>query len=255
MNSLIILPTECVDPTTGILTGERAAYAYDTHGVREGQQIKIGVLGLGKGIGLIKSARRERVEITITSESYSSNRYPIDLVVGISRPQTVKKVIQATVILGARSLHFVRSEHGEKSYLQSTALSEEQMEQEVIKGLEQVWEFLPPTISIHRNFRYFMEHHLPLLGGPNDESDNTTLRLVAHPGGCELSSLIGQSSSPVVYGSIVMCIGPERGWSASEVQEFIRGGFAHVGLGPRVMRVELATVFLFGQLHALRLTG
>lgn len=249
MNSLIILPTECVDPTKGILFEERAVYAYETHGVREGQQVKVAVLGGKKGIGVVLAASRERVEITISDETPPSPVLPIDLIVGVSRPQTVKKVIQAAAILGARSLHFVKSEHGEKSYLQSQALEADQVEFEVIKGLEQVWESIPPEIHVHRNFDYFLERHLPMLGA--GEVESSSIKLLAHPGGHELRSIVTRRNlSSEVSPSIVVAIGPERGWSDIEVRDLLSRGFTQIGLGSRVMRVELATVFIFGQLHA-----
>ena len=47
-------------------------------------------------------------------------------------------------------------------------------------------------------------------------------------------------------------MGPERGWSHEEVETFQRAGFGVVGLGERVVRVELALVFLLGKLALLR---
>jgi RsmE family RNA methyltransferase len=254
MNSLIILPAECVDPTRGILSNERALYAYDTHGIREGQSIKVAVLGGRKGIGFVSAASKDHVEVFISGETTPSSLYPIDLIVGVSRPQTVKKVIQAATILGARSLHFVKSEHGEKSYLQSQALEVDHVQFEVIKGLEQVWESIPPQIHVHRNFTYFLENHVPTLD--TNQSDTTCIKLVAHPGGRELRAILmeGETVEGGTLGraspSVVIAIGPERGWSDGEVHNFRSTGFTQVGLGPRVMRVELATVFIFGQLHA-----
>jgi RsmE family RNA methyltransferase len=167
----------------------------------------------------------------------------------VSRPQTVKKVIQAAAILGARSLHFVKSEHGEKSYLQSQALEQPQVQFEVIKGLEQVWESIPPRVHVHRNFKYFLEHHIPTFGAGNSERHH--IKLVAHPGGKEVRSILpdGETLQGETH-SAVVAIGPERGWSEGEVHDFLSAGFCQVGLGSRVMRVELATVFIFGQLHA-----
>ena len=49
-----------------------------------------------------------------------------------------------------------------------------------------------------------------------------------------------------------MAIGPERGWSDAEVDLFTQHGFTPVGLGERVVRVELALVFLLGKLSLLR---
>ena len=49
----------------------------------------------------------------------------------------------------------------------------------------------------------------------------------------------------------MVAIGPERGWSEGEVSVFAEQGFVVVGLGERVLRVEIAVTFLVGQLDAL----
>ena len=50
----------------------------------------------------------------------------------------------------------------------------------------------------------------------------------------------------------VVAIGPERGWSAQEIELFTHAGFKVIGLGDRVVRVEIALVLLMGQLQLLR---
>ena len=66
-------------------------------------------------------------------------------------------------MLGVRSLHFVRSEQGEKSYLQSRSLDEDQILDESTKALEQVWDTRAPEIQVHLNFSYFLEKKYPRL--------------------------------------------------------------------------------------------
>ena len=115
MNSLIILPAECVDVSCAVLEGARAAYAYDTHGIRAGQRVKAAVMGGLRGEALVKESSLQRVVLELSLTVAALEPRPLDLVVGVSRPQTIKKVVQAAVMLGAKSLHFVRSEKGEKS--------------------------------------------------------------------------------------------------------------------------------------------
>jgi RsmE family RNA methyltransferase len=199
------------------------------------------VLGGVRGEGLVKEATRDRVVIQHVFSSPPLERAPIDLIVGVPRPQTVKKVIQAGVMLGVRSIHFVKSELGEKSYLQSKVLSEEGILAEGVKALEQVWDSQLPEIRVHRSFSYFMDVKLPLLGAGRQGVS----RLLAHPTGRALLL----SDGPLLGSEQVVAIGPERGWSASEVEQFEQRGFTVVGLGARIVRVETAVVLLLGQLQ------
>lgn len=251
MNSLVLVPHEVKDESHAVLEGARALYAFETHGVREGQLIKIAVLGGLRGEGRILSASREHVTLALALNLPSLSPIPVTLIVGVSRPQTVKKVIQAAVMFGVSSLQFVRSEQGEKSYLQSRALDEDQIQDETIKALEQVWDSRPPQIVVHRTFSYFMEKKLPELVSAlqAEPSRGDVLKLIAHPGG---EALICADAPRVAASHSIIAIGPERGWSHDEVETFQRAGFGVVGLGERVVRVELALIFLLGKLALLR---
>ena len=110
MNSLIILPFECVDTTCAVLQNNRASYAFGTHGIRVGQTLRVAVMGGLRGTGLVTESSAERVVLTIELSKAAIRHRSVDLIVGVSRPQTVKKVIQAAVMLGVRSLHFVSSD-------------------------------------------------------------------------------------------------------------------------------------------------
>jgi RsmE family RNA methyltransferase len=227
------------------LQGPRALYAYDTHGIREGQTVRVGVLGGLKGEARVLSATQAAIALELSLSENPLPPEPIDLIVGVSRPQTIKKVIQAAVMLGVRSLHFVRSEQGEKSYLQSRSLDEDQILDESIKALEQVWDTRAPEILVHRTFAYFLEKKYPVL----ISEVGRTLSLVAHPTGEPLSA---PDRSRFSDSHVVVAIGPERGWSAQEIELFAQAGFKVIGLGDRVVRVEIALVLLMGQLQLLR---
>lgn len=243
MNSLIILQSECVDGSCAVLTGRRAQYAFETHGLRAGQRIKVGIFGGLRGEGDVTECSEERVVINLLVNMEALPARPVDLIVGVSRPQTVKKVIQAAVMLGVQSLHFVRSERGEKSYLQSTALLPDHIEEETVKALEQVWDTRAPQVSVHRTFDYFCKNRLQSIG-----ASAASLRIVADPHGQPLRSVAQLHSTKSTAAGVVVAIGPERGWSDSEVDAFRRASFHVVGLGERVLRVELALTFLLGQL-------
>lgn len=245
MNSLLILPSECTQSELATLRGERARYAIDTHGVVEGQPIKIAVLNQGRGEGKILRVTQDLVEVSFTLTLSAIAPVPLSLIVGVPRPQTVKKVVQAAVMFGAQELHFVKSELGEKSYLQSRSLHEDQLQEETIKALEQIWDSRAPSITIHRSLQYFLNNKV---GELISQAQETPQCLIAHPGGTPLTHVGKRAGSPP---STIIAIGPERGWSEDEVLAFERIGFHRIGLGERVVRVELALVYLLGQLSAL----
>jgi RsmE family RNA methyltransferase len=136
----------------------------------------------------------------------------------------------------------VSTELGEKSYSTATLLSPENLQAEVMKALEQIGEGLAPVIHVHRSFRYFCRTHLDGLGQGGEP-----VKLLAHPQATEL--MPGNAFDRKK--SLVVAIGPESGWSPGELTHFEERGFHRIGLGPRVMRVEIALVFLLGQIRIL----
>ncbi len=68
------------------------------------------------------------------------------------------------------------------------------------------------------------------------------LRLVGVPGSAALPEVLGGvgSGSGPVPSEVVVAIGPEGGWSDTEVAQFVANGWVPVGLGPSVLRTEHA---------------
>jgi len=50
---------------------------------------------------------------------------------------------------------------------------------------------------------------------------------------------------------VVLLVGPEGGFEASEIAAAERAGFIPVGLGPRILRTETAPIAALGILQAL----
>jgi 16S rRNA (uracil1498-N3)-methyltransferase len=238
MNSLIILPGEGWEAGRCVITGDRARSLANGEKWRDGNELRVALLGGERGRARVVHFSRDMIELEVVHTQPSTPLRSIDVIVGLSRPQTVKKVIQAAVMAGVRSLHLVCTENGERSYLDAHLLRPEALEQEVVKALEQIWEGSHPVIKVHKNFKYFTVHHLTGFGGGEH-----SLNLVASPGGRLLSctDLSGE------VGSMVLAIGPEAGWTQQEISCFVGCGFVAVGLGPRVVRVEVALNYLLGQ--------
>ncbi|MFN4896034.1 MAG: RsmE family RNA methyltransferase [Pseudomonadota bacterium] len=237
MNSLIVYRDEGWESKRITLFGERARFAYNAGASQVGAQVHVALFGGDKGLGTIVEASRERVVIDLTWMGPSLELRAIDLVVGLSRPQTTKKVIQAAVMAGVRSLHLVHLSSGEKSYLDAHLLEESNLRTEVVKALEQIWEGNYPEIRVHGHFGRFVAAHKSLLS-----TSDRAMRVVAEPGGVALGARQCTLSS-----AAVIAVGSEGGWSEKELTTLTDLGFVKVGLGTRVVRVEVALLYLLGQ--------
>lgn len=70
---------------------------------------------------------------------------------------------------------------------------------------------------------------------------------VAHPGGAPfneslIKNLCSQSVTPGRKGGLLLAVGPEGGFSKDEIAKAMTSGGSLVSLGPRILRVETATL-------------
>lgn len=205
-----------------------------------GKEIEVAFLGGSRGRARIVVVTQEWIDIEVLSTEPSLPLQPIDLLVGLSRPQTSRKVLQAAVMAGVRSLHFIKTIRGEKSYVDATLFREDSIHKETIKALEQVGQGLYPDIRVHRNFDYFVKHHLPSFSPCEG-------KFIAAP----KNAVIKERGRRDHSHCFVLAIGPEAGWSSKEVSVFEAAGFSKIGLGDRVVRVEVAVSMLLGQVMML----
>ena len=166
------------------------------------------------------------------------------LIVAVPRPQSVKKLIQVGCAMGLSSLTFIRAANIVKSYLQSKSLTPANIQGEVIKGLEQANDSVPPEIRLLDRSPRSIGEAFPA------EFANATLILADthEPAACDVSGVCLVHPANAVY----LAIGPETGWTPAEVGDFKRLGFQVVTLGLRMLRVEVAATVLISQVTLLR---
>jgi RsmE family RNA methyltransferase len=160
----------------------------------------------------------------------------------LSRPQTIKKVVQAAVTMGIKELHLVRSERGEKSYLSAKVLSPNLLAKEIELGLSQAVDTVPPHVEVHDRFLPFLEDLLPARLRALEPGG--IAKLVAHTSACTPAKQVFSSLTGGAH--VVLAVGPEAGWSDFEIQKFEAQGFSPISLGPRMLRVETAASVLLG---------
>lgn len=245
MNLLLLRAEECLPGAPARVVGARAREMVEAHGLVVGLRLTAGVLGGRLGHAEVRSITPEEVLLNLTLDRDAPSRRPIDLVVALPRPQTVKKVIQLSCQLGITELHLLRSERVVKSYLQSIQLSAGAIEHELQLGLEQAADTIPPLLRIHRAWSGFMREEWPRL------VERSRLQLVADTRGTRSVAAVCSEVS-LSDERVVLIIGPESGWVPAELEAFAAAGARVVTLGGRMLRVEHALTFLVAQCEAAR---
>ncbi len=194
---------------------------------RRGDGFAAGIVGGGIGEIVIQGIQGDEVFFRYTPRGEAPPLLPLELIVGAPRPLVTRRLLKDLTSLGARALHFVTAELGEKSYLQSRVWEQEERRRSLLEGAQQAGTTLLPQVRLHHG----LEACLAEL--PRDWD-----RFVLDPQRGELSA--GRCRPRA--GSAVLAVGPERGWTDRELDLFSAAGFVFLRMGERILRTESAAL-------------
>ena len=105
----------------------RSVHLQEILRAKASDQLKVVVLGKGLGTASIEDIKGSKIELQM-NELKSGEERSIDLFVGLSRPQTMKKVLELASGFPVKRLFLHRTELGEKSYETSKVLEDDQLQ-------------------------------------------------------------------------------------------------------------------------------
>ncbi len=166
------------------------------------------------------------IELSLIATEPAPEPLPIQLLIGLPRPHTAKRILFEGASMGVQALHFFESERGEPSYSQSSLWTGDEWKDRLRLGTEQSFGTHVPEVSICPDLQTAITH----LG-----TDAARLALDNY----EADAPIHQSL-PAEATSAILALGPERGWSSGERETFRKNGWKLTHLGPHVLRLETA---------------
>ncbi|HPS68646.1 MAG TPA: 16S rRNA (uracil(1498)-N(3))-methyltransferase [Holophaga sp.] len=234
MNLVLLHKDDFVAAGTVRLSGRRLEHIRTVHRVAPGDELAVGLLDGGIGKGCLTRLDEHCLEMTVELGEAPPPKLPLTLLLALPRPKVLNRVVASATSLGVARIYLVNAWKVEKSYWKSPRLSEENLLQQRILGLEQAKDTRLPELHLRRLLRPFAEDELPGLAAG-------TLALVAHPGAAT-------ACPRAVDRPVTLAIGPEGGFLPAEVALLERAGFTAVDLGPRILRVETAVAALAARL-------
>lgn len=201
---------------------------------QSGDLIKVGVLNGLMGEGRIISLSAERAELQVSFDQPPPPKLPLTLLLAMPRPKMFRRTIQHCATLGVAEIILLNSYRVEKSFWQTPFLQPEQIQENLLLGLEQARDTVLPRVRIEKRFKPFVEDDLPAIVAGS-------LGLVAHPG--DYAACPRQ-----VTQQVTLAIGPEGGWIPYELEKLVEAGLQPVQIGDRILRVETAVTALIGRL-------
>lgn len=196
-----------------------------------GSSTDVGIVNGARGKAILRSVAVDEVSFDFSWHEVPKPLQPIDLIVGVSRPQTCRKVLLEATSMGVRRMFFVKTDRGETSYATSKLWTTDEWQRLVRAGVEQAFSTHVPEI---------------IFGVPIEDVFDAVATAEAlvcldnYEAQRDLFAAIGDSRS------VVLALGSERGWSERERNLFRDRGYCLASLGERPLRTETAVVAATG---------
>jgi len=243
VNLILFEPTELGRPLPR--QDPRAQHLCDVLRRRPGDTFDVGVVDGPRGKGTLLEVGAEALTLSFVWGAPLPPLDPLELLVGLPRPQTARKILQEATTLGVTALHFVVTERGEPQYAQSTLWSSGEWRRHVLAGAAQAFDPRLPLVTWGQTLAATIATRLPPAAENASVDPPRLLALDNYEasvrfGACE----IGPARR------VILALGPERGWGPGDRAELRRHGFTLAHLGERVLRAETAVVAALAILRA-----
>jgi len=227
LNLVLFQPEEISRPL--LQSDARAEHILGVLRRKIGDSLDVGLANGPRGKATLHGISEDALDLAFTWEpSPPPLPPPTTLIVGLPRPQTARKILQDAAALGVRALHFARCERSESSYADSKLWSSGEWQRHLEAGAAQAFCTHIPQLSHGRRLA-------ELVGKFSQSKTGATVALDNYEATTRLSEIALTPDTP-----LVLALGPERGWSASERDALRAAGFTLAHLGPRVLRLETA---------------
>jgi 16S rRNA (uracil1498-N3)-methyltransferase len=232
MNLLLFYPDEIQSEGVAAVTGPRAVNIIKQHEItKTGISLKAGVRGgkIGKALVTtfdINVVGHEKIDFQTSFTEEPPQRNDIEVIIGLPRPQTVKKIIQVATSFGIAAIHFVPFEKTIKSYQSSKIWTSENIENEIMESLQQVCDTCAPNLFRYPTLKEFYSNFVDRL----PEFWQQTVVFDSR------GAINMNQHSTFKY----LIFGPESGFSDSELELFSNRAVTLVSLGQRMLRLEHA---------------
>ncbi len=237
MNRILIQDPDLLEKKlVNIPCGPILSHIHEVLRAKTGDTLKICIPGKGIGTARINKLNDESCDLLLL-KLVPGLEPRVRLIIGASRPPTVRKILEHGTCLGVHSFDFLNSELSEKSYLQSKVFRSNETRKHIDLGLSQsAVYYRRPEVCLSQSF-----HDLDKILSKTPQ--NASRILLDQNADHHLGDLSLDMETP-----IVLAIGPERGFSSREIQVFKEKSFQSAKISPATLRVEWAVMAALSQL-------
>jgi 16S rRNA (uracil1498-N3)-methyltransferase len=234
MNLILLFKDDFIDGRKVRLGGRRLKHVLEVHRASPADELCIGMLGGEVGKGRITVLTGDYLEMDVQLGLAPPPALPVTLILALPRPKVLKRTLVTASSMGVKKIILINSYRVEKSFWQSPLLKKENIEMQLVLGLELARDTVMPEVVVRPLFKPFVEDELPVV-------IEKTTALLAHPQ--------APAECPRgLQGPTTLAVGPEGGFIPYEVEKFTSRGFLPVRMGERTLSVESAVPALLSRL-------
>lgn len=240
MNVVLLEPGEIDADGRVRLSGERARHVREVLALGVGQRLRVGVIDGPLGTAEIVALEGDELTLACALEAEAPPVPRVDLLLALPRPKVLARLLSPIAQLGVGRLILSGAWKVERFYFDAHVLSPDEHRPKLLEGLAQAKDTRVPRVSVHRSIAYLLDHELDGMVGD-------AARIAVDPSASDaLEAVVSRNDAA----RIVLCVGPEGGFTGRELDHLVHRGFALASLGVRVLRSDVATVAALARTHA-----
>jgi 16S rRNA (uracil1498-N3)-methyltransferase len=241
LNLLILTEKDRLSGDLFAIGGKRRRHIINVLRSSVGDSLGVGLVDGPTGSGVIESSEKGKFVLNCTwQEETAIDDPPVELILALPRPQTLKKVLQTAATMNVANIHIINANRVQQCYFNSSTMAPETIRKNLLEGLSQGKTTRLPKVTVNQRFKCFFEETLPRL---ISDHSGEPLKLVAD---VDADTYINKSLL-ANRSRIYLAIGPEGGWVPFELELMHQQGFVPITIGHWPLRVENAVVATLAQ--------
>jgi len=178
---------------------------------------------------IVERVGRSDVALTVLSREPIDRELPFEITLGVALPkgERQKWLVEKAVELGVARIVPLRTQRGVAQPVEQTLA---RLRRTVVEASKQCRRNRLLEIADPRSWPDFIT-----------ETPPAPRRLLAHPA---VKAAVKGDAALFLPGPVVLAVGPEGGFTDDEVVSAVAAGWQTVNLGPRILRVETASLLL-----------
>ena len=202
---------------------------------KAGDGFEAGILDGGRGNGKIEKINIDgSILFSLDISGPVPARLPVRVAVGFPRPIQIRRLLRDLSSLGVEAIDLFGAELGEKSYRDTRLFGDGGARAALIEGAAQSRDTTIPALAVFAALEDWLQKR------PWETPLKTPAPMLIAADNVRAEGAMSRVSP--TKRSMVLAIGPERGWSDRERDMFETAGFLRLSLGGRALRTETACV-------------